>query len=59
MILQLILEHSLTPIRYSKVVGITISNKKGLHIIGNGYSDTVPLEKIKSVMVVENESANN
>lgn len=59
MIVQISLQKCLSPVIYKKVLGVTMSNKKGLHIIGSNYKDTIPLEEIKSLMVVENENSGN
>lgn len=59
MIVQISLQKVPSPVIYKKVIGFTMSNKKGLHIIGLSYTEVIPLEEINSLMVVENENSNN
>ncbi len=56
---QVILEKECNPIRFDNAKAIEISNSIGLKIIGLIYSRVFPLEKIKALMVVDNESSNN
>ena len=53
---QIILEKKLEPIRFERAKCVSLSNKAGLKIMGIGYSEIYPLEKIKSIMVVDNEN---
>lgn len=51
--IQILLNKQLSPIIFSRAIGIIIDNRHGLRIIGSDYKDSYPLEMIKSLMVVE------
>ena len=57
--IQIILEKKPEPIRFDQAKAIEISNKIGLRIIGTSYQEVFPLEKIKALMVVDNENRYN
>ena len=56
---QIILSNEIEPIKFNKAKIIEISNMSGLQITGLSYHKIFPLEKIKSIMVVSNESSSN